>query len=151
MRSRFLLLTLAVAVLALALAVAGCSSDDAAAPAETGAPAESAGWTTVDVQTAADALSANADAQIVDMREPSEWAETGVPEGAVLIPLGDLEAQAESQLTTDAPVYVICRSGNRSQTGSDILTGLGLTEVHNVDGGMNAWTAAGLPTEAYQP
>jgi rhodanese-related sulfurtransferase len=105
----------------------------------------------VDVETASEALSADAEAQIVDVREPEEWAETGVPEGAVLIPLGDLESRAAAELSADAPVYVICRSGNRSQTGSDILVGLGFTEVYNVDGGFNAWSAAGLPAEAYQP
>ena len=83
----------------------------------------------------------------MDVREPEEWAETGVPEGAVLIPLGDLEAQAAGGAAADQPVYVICRTGNRSQTGSDILVGLGFTEVYNVDGGITAWVDAGLPVE----
>ena len=87
----------------------------------------------------------------MDVREPSEWAETGVPEGAVLIPLGELEARGPAELQADQPVYVICRSGNRSQTGSDILVGLGFSEVYNVDGGITAWLDAGLPVEAYTP
>jgi rhodanese-related sulfurtransferase len=149
MRPRFLLPTLALFAV-LALAVAGCSSQDTTSPEETGA-ATGATWETVDVQTAYDALSSNADAQIVDVREPEEWAETGVPEGAALIPLGDLEAQAAGGLQSDKPVYVICRSGNRSQTGSDILVGLGFSEVYNVDGGITAWLDAGLPVETYTP
>ena len=150
MRPRFLLPTLALVLVVLALAVAGCSSQDTTSPEETGA-ATSAAWETVDVQTASDALGSNADAQIVDVREPEEWAETGVPEGAVLIPLGDLESQAAAELAADQPVYVICRSGNRSQTGSDILVGLGFTQVYNVDGGITAWLDAGLPVETYAP
>ena len=106
---------------------------------------------TVDVQAAYDALQADETARIVDVREPSEWAETGVPEGAVLIPLGDLESRADAELNADDPVYVICRSGNRSRTASDILVGLGFAEVYNVDGGVTAWTAAGLPVEPYAP
>jgi rhodanese-related sulfurtransferase len=151
MRRRFLLLSLAAAVMLLAPAAAGCSTDEAASPAGTGTPAEAAGYTTVDVQTAYEALSSDQDAQIVDVREPEEWAETGVPDGAVLLPLGDLEPQAASKLAADRPVYVICRSGNRSRTASDVLVGLGFTEVYNVDGGIIAWLDAGLPVETYQP
>ena len=153
MRARFLPpVLLAVLILTLAAALAGCSSQGTESPAGTEpAGGGGTGWTTVDVQTAYDAVSAGDGAQLVDVREPEEWAETGIPEGAVLIPLGDLESRAASELTSDKPVYVICRSGNRSQTGSDILAGLGFTQVYNVEGGIHAWQAAGLPVEAYQP
>jgi rhodanese-related sulfurtransferase len=151
MRPRFLLLSLAAVIMVLAPAAAGCSTDEAASPAGTDAPAEAAGYATVDVRAAYGALSSDQDAQIVDVREPEEWAETDVPEGAVLIPLGDLESQAASKLAADRPVYVICRSGNRSRTASDILVGLGFTKVYNVDGGVIAWLDAGLPVETYQP
>lgn len=158
-RARLLLPLLLTVILIAAAIAAGCSSQDGESSnsGETTTTTEPAsggggsGWTTVDVQTAYDALSADKNAQLVDVREPSEWAETGVPEGAVLVSLGDLEAQAGSQLSAADPVYVICRSGNRSQTGSDILVGLGFAEVHNVDGGVNEWVAAGLPVETYQP
>jgi rhodanese-related sulfurtransferase len=150
MRARSVPLSLAILILVLALAAAGCSNQETVSPAETGA-ATGATYETVDVQTTYDALGSNADAQIVDVREPVEWAETGVPEGAALIPLGDLESTAASELATDQPVYVICRSGNRSQTGSDILVGLGYTRVYNVGGGITAWLDAGLPVEAYTP
>lgn len=158
MRARLLLPILAVVILILALA-AGCSSQQtgsstgAVAPTSVeSAPAgEGSGWVTVDVETAYEALSSNEGAQLVDVREPEEWAETGVPQGAGLVPLADLESRAASELAADRPVYVICRSGNRSQTGSDILVGLGFAEVYNVDGGINAWLAAGLPVDTYQP
>jgi rhodanese-related sulfurtransferase len=150
MRPHFLLPTLATVLLVMAPIVAGCSTQETASPTGTSAPAEVGGYTTVDVQTAHDALTSGG-AQIVDVREPEEWAETGVPVGSVLIPLGDLEAQAGAELKTQQPVYVICRSGNRSQTGSDILVGLGYTQVYNVDGGVTAWIDAGLPVEAYTP
>ena len=159
MRARLLLPLLPVVVLTLALAAAGCASPETGSSTGTTAPAttepaagdEGSGYATVDVETAYGALSANADAQLVDVREPAEWVETGVPQGAVLIPLGDLESRAAAELASDRPVYVICRSGNRSQTGSGILVGLGFTEVYNVDGGVTAWLDAGLPAEEYQP
>ncbi len=151
MRAPHRVLSLAVLLLATALAATGCSTDEAASPSGTGASAEAAGYATVDVRTANDALSANDDAQIVDVREPEEWAETGVPQGAVLIPLAEVESRAPAELDADSPVYVICRSGNRSRTASDILIGLGFTAVYNVDGGVTAWLDAGLPAETYQP
>ena len=150
MRARSVPLSLGILILVLAFAVAGCSSQETASPDETGAAA-GATWETVDVQTAYDALGSNADAQIVDVREPEEWAETGVPQGAVLIPLAEVESRAPAELDAGSPVYVICRSGNRSRTASDVLIGLGFTEVYNVDGGFTAWLDAGLPAETYQP
>ena len=152
MRAQHRLLSLTVLLLlAAALAAAGCSTDEASSPSGTGAPAETTGYATVDVQAANDALSSDDAAQIVDVREPEEWAETGVPQGAVLIPLAEVESRAPAELDAGSPVYVICRSGNRSRTGSDILVGLGFTEVYNVDGGVTAWLDAGLPSETYQP
>ena len=85
------------------------------------------------------------------MREPEEWAETGVPPGAVLIPLADVESRARRRTGRGQPVYVICRSGNRSQIASETLVGLGYTQVYNVDGGVTAWVQAGLPVETYAP
>jgi rhodanese-related sulfurtransferase len=150
MRPRLLVLGLMIVILGLAAAAAGCSTEQAASPAGSGAPAEPAGYATVDVQTAHDALSTDPGAQLLDVREPAEWAETGVPEGAVLIPLGEVDQSAASELDPASPVYVICRSGNRSRTAAEALVRLGFSDVVNVDGGVNAWTAAGLPTEAYQ-
>jgi rhodanese-related sulfurtransferase len=141
----------AVVLLLAAVVAAGCSGEETASPAATGAPAESAGYATVDVQTAYDAVSADESAQLLDVREPEEWAETGVPAGAVLIPLAEVASRAPSELDADSPVYVICRSGNRSRTASETLVQLGFGQVSNVDGGVTAWLDAGLPVEAYQP
>lgn len=140
-----------VLLLAAAVAAAGCSSDETASPAGTGAPAEAAGYATVDVQTAHAAVSSDQSAQLLDVREPEEWAETGVPDGAVLIPLAEVESRAPSELDADSPVYVICRSGNRSRTASETLVQLDFRQVYNVDGGVTAWLNAGLPVQAYQP
>ena len=159
MRARLLPLSMAVVILVLALIVSGCSGQEAAPSDGTSAssPAESSGaenlaaYETVDVQTAYDGLSSDADAQLLDVREPEEWAETGVPQGAVLIPLAEVESRAAAELAADRPVYVICRSGNRSQVASETLVGLGYTQVYNVDGGVTAWAQAGLPVETYAP
>jgi len=42
---------------------------------------------------------------------------------------------------------VVCRSGNRSQQGRDILLAAGFMQVTSMDGGMNAWQTSGYPIE----
>jgi rhodanese-related sulfurtransferase len=150
MRARLVVLSLAAAILMLGLAATGCSSEETATPDGTGV-ATTAAYETVDVQTAFDALGSGEDAQIVDVREPVEWAETGIAPDAVLIPLAEVESRAPDELAADRPVYVICRSGNRSRTASETLVGLGYAQVYNVDGGITAWLEAGLPVETYTP
>ena len=83
---------------------------------------------------------------VLDVREPSEWAEAHIP-GATLIPLGELEARV-SEVPAGQQVLVYCRSGNRSQTGRDILLKAGFTQVTSMAGGIREWSAAGYPTEA---
>lgn len=94
------------------------------------------------------AASANATAPnmvVLDVREPYEFAEGHVP-GAILLPLSSLEQRIDEVPEGD-PIYVICRSGNRSQEASEILVENGVKNVVNVDGGMLAWQAAGYPVE----
>ena len=160
MRAWCYLLGLPVAILLLGWAASGCSdqqTESSAAtsttvavesPSTTGAPAT---YQTVDVQTTFEALESNEGAQLVDVREPDEWTATGVAPGAVLIPLGEVESRAPAELAADRPVYVICRSGNRSRTASETLIRLGYTEVYNVEGGIQAWLDAGLPVVPYEP
>jgi rhodanese-related sulfurtransferase len=80
---------------------------------------------------------------ILDVREQSEWNE-GHIEGATLIPLGQLEAR-KSELPTDQKIVVVCRSGNRSAQGRDLLLKAGFAEVTSMADGMNDWVSQGLP------
>lgn len=83
---------------------------------------------------------------ILDVRETYEWEAVHIP-GATLIPLGQLASRV-SELPQDQEIVVVCRSGNRSQEGRDILKTAGFTNVTSMAGGMNQWQAAGLPTAA---
>lgn len=94
---------------------------------------------TVTVQDLANAEEANY--LILDVRQPNEFDAGHVAE-SVLIPLGELQARA-AELPLDAPIYVICRSGNRSRQASELLVQLGFNDVRNVEGGVLAWHAAG--------
>jgi phage shock protein E len=85
------------------------------------------------------------DVLILDVREPYEWEEVHIP-GATLIPMGEIPARIQ-EIPTDKTVIVQCRSGNRSSQVTEYLRQQGMTNVHNLSGGMNEWQAAGLPTE----
>ena len=85
-----------------------------------------------------------AGAFLLDVREPSEWNEAHIA-GATLIPLGELASRV-NELPKDAEIVVVCRSGNRSAQGRDILLDHGFTQVTSMAGGLNEWKAAGYPT-----
>ncbi|MDH5507088.1 MAG: rhodanese-like domain-containing protein [Anaerolineae bacterium] len=81
---------------------------------------------------------------ILDVREQFEWDEYHIP-GANLIPLGELAGRVK-ELPEDQDIIVVCRSGNRSQTGRDILLNAGFTSVTSMAGGVNDWMASGYET-----
>jgi len=83
----------------------------------------------------------DAGAFILDVRESEEWLAGHIP-GATLIPLGELAARA-NEVPADQQVVVVCRSGNRSAAGRDILLDAGLEQVTSMAGGMNQWAGAG--------
>ncbi|GGN04308.1 hypothetical protein GCM10007092_18510 [Thermus composti] len=82
-------------------------------------------------------------ALVVDVRMPEEFAQGHVP-GAVNLPLEEVARWAES-LPKDKPVYLYCRSGNRSQKAAEYLKGKGYTNLYNVEGGVLAIARAGYP------
>jgi rhodanese-related sulfurtransferase len=83
-----------------------------------------------------------ADAFVLDVREQDEWDAGHVP-GAVHIPLGELGVRY-SEIGQDRPLFVICRSGNRSAHAARALAGAGW-DARNVADGMMGWQAAGRP------
>ena len=90
---------------------------------------------------------------LVDVRTEEEWR-SGVAKGAHTVTLGSprMVDTIYGFLKEDAskPVAVICRSGMRSGRAAKQLADAGFTNVHNVRGGMMAWTAANLPVQAYR-
>jgi thioredoxin 1 len=77
---------------------------------------------------------------VVDVREPMEYRAGHVP-GAILMPMRQV-AERAGELPTDEPVYVICATGNRSQSMSEVLRRAGV-EAYSVMGGTSQWAHEG--------
>jgi rhodanese-related sulfurtransferase len=82
---------------------------------------------------------------LIDIREKREHL-TGVAQGAVLLPMSELE-QKSSLIPKDPaqPVLLICNTQNRSKATVEMLKKQGYQNVRYVEGGMSQWTAKGWP------
>lgn len=101
---------------------------------------------------------------LIDIRRPDEWRQTGVAQGALQINMAHPQGEPGfvQQLTAelggnkDAPIGLICRTGNRTTHMQRTLQAAGFTQVYNIKEGMvgsgagPGWIARGLPLEACQ-
>ncbi|MGH2616836.1 MAG: rhodanese-like domain-containing protein [Thermomicrobiales bacterium] len=92
---------------------------------------------------------------LVDLREPGELEQQGAIPGAVHAPRGMLEFWADptspyhrAEFDPARRVVLHCASGGRSALAADTLQQMGYANVAHLDGGFNAWKAAGRPVEA---
>ncbi|WP_168120220.1 sulfurtransferase TusA family protein [Paenibacillus sp. HB172176] len=74
---------------------------------------------------------------VLDVREPAEYAFGHIP-GAVSIPLGELEARW-NELSKEDQIYVICRTGTRSDLACRQLAEKGFDKTVNILPGMSEW------------
>lgn len=118
---KWLLAVITVSILALA----ACSNSDAS-------------YETIDIDEVETKMKAGF--VVLDVRESDEFAEGHIPL-AQNKPLSALQQDDFSELLKGEKYIVICRSGNRSQTASEILVNEGY-EVVNVSAGMSSWTGA---------
>lgn len=82
---------------------------------------------------------------VLDVRTQEEWNEFHAP-NTTLIPLDQLQARI-NEVPQDKEIVVVCRSGNRSQQGRDILLSAGFKQVTSMTGGLNEWRSKGYPIE----
>ena len=121
-----------------------------------------------------EALQANVQARLVDVRSHAEWMFSGLPDLSGLAsealtiswkfyPNFDLNPQFLTQLEQaapdkSAPLYFLCKTGGRSADAAIAATEAGWQQCYNVAGGfegeinskrqrggINGWKAAGLP------
>lgn len=86
-----------------------------------------------------------AGAQLIDVRENDEYAIDHAV-GTTHIPMGEIQERL-GEIDPDRDIYLICKSGGRSARVGEFLEQAKGWDVFNVDGGTDAWRAAGLPME----
>lgn len=127
---------LAVAVAAVAVIYAVRPSGGAGLPPE------------IDIAQAHERLLQD-EAVFLNVRSQEEWDALHIP-NTTLIPLDQLPSRL-GELPRERDIVVVCRSGNRSRQGRDVLTRAGFTRVTSMAGGVSAWRAAGYSLEAGSP
>jgi len=83
-------------------------------------------------------LANNEDFLVLDVRESAEYAFHHIS-GAKSIPLGELESRL-NEVSSDKEIYVVCRTGSRSDLAAQKLTEAGFNKVINVVPGMCEWS-----------
>ena len=103
------------------------------------------------------AIDANADGLIIDVRDPSDLAGTGVIPGSVNISLGTLFYKADQTLPAGVKderladksqeIFVTCAKGGQASIAAGVLNDYGYENVKVIDGGILGWKEAGLDVE----
>jgi rhodanese-related sulfurtransferase len=89
--------------------------------------------------------------RLLDVRTPGEFEAEHIA-GAYNVPLDTLDEHgAEIRARVADPVVLVCRSGQRARKAEEALRSAGMTNLYLLDGGMAAWTAAGLPVRRGVP
>jgi len=94
---------------------------------------------------------------LLDVRDAADIPSTGLATGGLNISLGMLPVKADLELPEEwreaglqdrsRPVVTTCQTGQNGAIGASVLKKMGFTNVCYMEGGMEAWKAAGLPTD----
>ena len=85
--------------------------------------------------------------QVIDVRTPKEF-NAGHLDGAINMHVYDKDfSQRLDKLDKRKPIYVYCKVGARSAEAAEVMKGKGFTSIIELEGGMDAWTAAGKPVK----
>lgn len=95
--------------------------------------------------SAEDLAAVPASALLLDVRTPAEYETAHIP-GSINVPLSLIENHAE-EIAADIPqeAVIICRSGARAARAQQMLAATGLLDTGVLEGGIQAWNAAGKP------
>ncbi|MDD5210334.1 MAG: rhodanese-like domain-containing protein [Elusimicrobiales bacterium] len=82
----------------------------------------------------------------IDVRTPEEHAAGYIEKTDLVIDFKATDFKDKlSKLDRNVKYLIYCRSGHRSGLALAMMKDLGFAEYHDIEGGINAWTAAGLP------
>jgi glyoxylase-like metal-dependent hydrolase (beta-lactamase superfamily II)/rhodanese-related sulfurtransferase len=85
--------------------------------------------------------------RILDVRTEGEFAALRIG-NSFNVPLDRLDpVSMKATIDPTSEIYCVCQTGTRSQLAAELLRRAGFERVVHVDGGTNAWVAAGLPVE----
>jgi len=111
----------------------------------------------VSAKEAQQRLKEDPNALLIDVRDAADIPSTGVPAGGVNISLGMLPIRADRELPEEwldsrlqdrsCQIITTCFAGMMSAMGARVLKDMGFTNVCYMEGGMDAWKEAGLPTD----
>lgn len=84
-------------------------------------------------------MDAGDDIQLIDVRQPDEWAFTKI-EGAKLIPLGEILSRM-NEIDENRETVIHCKAGMRSARAVEALQRAGFKgDLKNLKGGITAWS-----------
>ena len=83
-------------------------------------------------------LAAGRKFQLLDVRENWEYQTASIA-GSTLIPMGEIQSRV-AELDPRSDLVVICHHGGRSMQVAMFLAGQGFGKVHNLAGGVDAWS-----------
>ena len=102
-------------------------------------------------------LQQDANALLIDVRDAADIPSTGVPAGGANISLGMLPVRADLELPEDwrdarlqdrsRQIITTCPLGANGARAAKLLMDMGFTNVSYMEGGMDAWNKAELPTD----
>src|SRR5207248_3098497 len=113
------------------------------------------GLTRLDPTATRDAMGCGA--ALIDIRDDSQLAQDGVIPGALVIPRNVLEWRLDPSSRHRHPrapnlndqVILMCNEGYQSSLAAATLQQLGFTHATDLDGGFQAWRAAGFPVQQF--
>lgn len=101
---------------------------------------ETIGFRVIEPAEYKEQISVEEDVQLIDVRTPEEFAE-GHIEGAENINFHSEDFLEQFRdMDKDRPLYIYCRSGNRSSKAAEKLLGSGFKEVIDLEGGFLSWS-----------
>jgi rhodanese-related sulfurtransferase len=132
-------IALLLAALALLLAACGSATQEAGEGTALGYAKNADGYADITVGQLVE-LAEKEDVTLVNVHIPYEGE---LPDTDLFIAYDEIAGHLDELPAKDAPIVLYCRSGSMSTSAAQELAELGYSNVLEVDGGFNAWKAAG--------